>query len=1180
MVLGLRSKKGTSVSVEFLIHLQEIKPWPIARSSKSAPSPSVILQWERGDKHSGSTKSVAPSPGQGNDGFRLVFNEHFRLPATLYKEPENKSSKSSKSSHDQGGKFQKKSVVFSLIAVKGQTLARAVLDLAEYAALDSAATTAIPLTAVRKGLLGTGGSSPHLFLGIAPYNKGSLSVDGVDQGHHREASSVAASASSRGFNPPNTKVEPELDDESRESLVAALMSDEDEIASFTDDDDEDSPRSSTTHQSDRRAHRNPVPSTVHSPSPNVEDDQTRASGEGSKVENKVAPVISSLTSSNVQQTLPVKSAAAAAASAYASKKSMMFREDNSSRGSSVDLSSEPMSPRTEDFLTPSSLGAQSPAIAAKIPTIPPLSSPLRALSKVSPAISGPETTLLETGSPYEIERNKNMEVLQKDLGSYGTLSLNKEEGKVSKRWTKAGQNSQADAPTNSAEYGKEECNLKENHNKEEGHAVGTHQEKLLLEGVTNLSSDDLGVLKRKNDARGSKEVNPKIKKDAQVQESKDHSLYLENQMVGKGKGESESLGGTRCKALPGMDLEKPKVEDREEEVNIIQAARMKFAMGSEERNEKLERKAFEETKIKLATAEAKVAAADSKVKELETRIQNLEGELIDAAAVEVSLYSVVAQHGSSPHKVHSPARRMARLYIHACKTWSQDRRASCARSCVSGLVLVARACGNDVTRLSFWLSNVVVLREMILQAFELSPASPKSPELKAAKSDNVLHKNDANANSPITERKHGLQESQSGYGGAAEKKNPLADWREANTFVVALERVEGWIFGRIIESVWWQALTPPMQQSAELSLGSSSVEDGLEETKPSEVQKEADGFLGQELGENHQGNLCLELWKSAFLDVLQRICPVRAGGHECGCLRCLIKMILEQCLARLDVAMFNAILRDPDEWAPMDPIADPIVDPSVLPIPAGRLTFGGGAQLKNAIRTWSTWLAAFTTGHRSIVDDNTGPHPESTDGTPNENEKVPALFTLLRAMADLLMLPKDMLMDKSVRREVCPTLSLPLIKKILANFVPDEFSPDPVTPSLLAALTAEIAMEKRMQGEVDTSSASPSIVTAPHVQYAPPPSSCVRELIGDATNHPRFGRSSSSLLRKGHTSDDELEELEVPLSFMLDSAPSRAGRVDVKTSQSNGSCDDIKDPKMEAGYVRRFQLLKEVWYSH
>lgn len=40
--------------------------------------------------------------------------------------------------------------------------------------------------------------------------------------------------------------------------------------------------------------------------------------------------------------------------------------------------------------------------------------------------------------------------------------------------------------------------------------------------------------------------------------------------------------------------------------------------------------------------------------------------------------------------------------------------------------------------------------------------------------------------------------------------------------------------------------------------------------------------------------------------------------------------------------------------------------------------------------------------------------------------------------------------------QVCPALSLPLIRRILSIFEPDEFFPDPVSPSLLAALNAEV----------------------------------------------------------------------------------------------------------------------------
>lgn len=87
-----------------------------------------------------------------------------------------------------------------------------------------------------------------------------------------------------------------------------------------------------------------------------------------------------------------------------------------------------------------------------------------------------------------------------------------------------------------------------------------------------------------------------------------------------------------------------------------------------------------------------------KIQELELKVEMLEGELREAAAIEISLYCIASEHGSSAQKVHTPARRLSRLYIHASKQWSHERRATTARSIISGLVLAAKACGSDVPR--------------------------------------------------------------------------------------------------------------------------------------------------------------------------------------------------------------------------------------------------------------------------------------------------------------------------------------------------------------------------------------------------------------------------------------------------------------------------------------------------
>ena len=91
------------------------------------------------------------------------------------------------------------------------------------------------------------------------------------------------------------------------------------------------------------------------------------------------------------------------------------------------------------------------------------------------------------------------------------------------------------------------------------------------------------------------------------------------------------------------------------------------------------------------------AFSDSKG-ELESQIRMLKEELREAAAVEVGLYSVVAEHGSSTNKIHAPARRLSRFYLHACKAGTLAKKANAARAAISGFILVSKACGNDVPR--------------------------------------------------------------------------------------------------------------------------------------------------------------------------------------------------------------------------------------------------------------------------------------------------------------------------------------------------------------------------------------------------------------------------------------------------------------------------------------------------
>lgn len=94
-----------------------------------------------------------------------------------------------------------------------------------------------------------------------------------------------------------------------------------------------------------------------------------------------------------------------------------------------------------------------------------------------------------------------------------------------------------------------------------------------------------------------------------------------------------------------------------------------------------------------------------------------------------------------------------------------------------------------------------------------------------------------------------------------------------------LDLIQIVLFGKLIYFLYtcffFQTLTPHMQ---------SPVEDLYK-------VKSSGRLMGPSLGDQLQGSFSINLWKSAFMDAFQRLCPVQAGGHECGCLTVLARMV-------------------------------------------------------------------------------------------------------------------------------------------------------------------------------------------------------------------------------------------------------------------------------------------------
>jgi hypothetical protein len=87
----------------------------------------------------------------------------------------------------------------------------------------------------------------------------------------------------------------------------------------------------------------------------------------------------------------------------------------------------------------------------------------------------------------------------------------------------------------------------------------------------------------------------------------------------------------------------------------------------------------------------------------------------------------------------------------------------------------------------------------------------------------------------------------------------------------------------------------------------------------------------------------------------------------------------------------------------------------------------------------------------------------------------------------------------------------------------------------------------------------------PPIFYSPPSTNFVRVWIGEPAGAATWGRSSSSALRKGYTSDEELEEYQNPLALLEDKPH--------YDSTSAGK----KKKKDEVVGASRFQLLREAW---
>lgn len=1051
MVLGLKAKnrRSPSVHVDYVIHIQEIKPWPPSQSLRTLRA--VLIQWEHGERNSGSTNQVVPSLGTGSgvgDG-RIEFNESFRLPVVLLRELSAK-----------GGDretFQKNCIEFNLYEPRrdktGQLLGTAVVDFADHGIVEEPLCISAAINCKRTY---RNTAQPLLFLKIQCVERSKMNSSTRDR----------------------LMREPSMDRNEVDS-VSALMNEEyaeeAETASYSDDD-------------------------ISSHSSVVVSSSAADSNGGSPPQNNENGLEGARNSSIAgSEYVPTPKRDLAKEDDNQLIESNASSKGNSSLASSMDLSSD-LAWITKKI---GSCTVQSPSSSSKHEE-----TEVPGVGHTNTITSEGQSSEASTPSgPLKKDIFSNLDVMADEKSALMISKDNHTHGHLDNT-AKIPSTGLHDCARNIlTQEGDGDCERRQGH-KESGEQVEFVEEEeqsIEDEQLCRFSQDE----SRKQVSLESDALSPSqdflALKDAP--QNTDRFRHLKSVRSPIDSNRNNASVRVNPYVSGGMQNGSP-------------------GLTSSMRKDS-----------KVHPKETRNTLLDNKIQLLEQRVKALEGELREAAAIEVGLYSVIAEHGSSKNKVHAPARRLSRFYLHACKANSQSGAGRAAKSAVSGLILVAKSCGNDVPRLTFWLSNTIVLRAIISESLgEMQLVLPAGPATQQKVNRNRDKKSSPIKWQPLSTK--GMKGSQ--------------DWEDPQTFKSGLENVEAWIFSRIIESIWWQTFTPQMQSAAAKMISKDVLSD------PSKKYRRTLSSNDQE-----QCTFSMELWKNAFRDACERICPVRAEGHQCGCLPILPRLIMEQCVARLDVAMFNAILRESADDIPTDPVSDPIGDAEVLPIPAGRASFGAGAQLKNAIGNWSRWLTdlfGIDDEDEELREVVKGSDESSDDERPGKDASLKS-FHLLNALSDLMMLPKDMLLSKTIRKEVCPTFGPALIRRVLNTFVPDEFCPDPIPKVVLEALNSEDSFEDKEDSVVNFPCAAASIV------YAPPSAASVAGFLGDAGKHSQLTRKGSLVLTKSYTSDDELDELDSPLSSVINDSTHVSPSTKLNwTSKGNSGQHAV-----------RYQLLREVW---
>ncbi|GMH44632.1 hypothetical protein BSKO_12584 [Bryopsis sp. KO-2023] len=326
-----------------------------------------------------------------------------------------------------------------------------------------------------------------------------------------------------------------------------------------------------------------------------------------------------------------------------------------------------------------------------------------------------------------------------------------------------------------------------------------------------------------------------------------------------------------------------------------------------------------------------------------------------------------------------------------------------------------------------------------------------------------------------------------------------------------LTTLEKEIYNRIQQYLWWKVLMPLVADQGRRG-----------RISPGRAKS--------------NNEIAVHRWLDALHAVYDQFLMSPSGKGNEGHVSVLKTQVLRNCCQRIDAMLYQELTPVQgadgfgaanhsdasfvDEILGVDPDSLPPLDDAVLPFTRGKLSFGAGMHIKMAVTRWVEW--AFEVDVKEEA------------GQP--------LFPLLKATADLLMMPKELLTDASVRMDVFSALSTRSMCALLERYTPDDFAPDPIDTSVLENLK-------------NLPQSQPIDSPRTHLVYQPPSDR------GD----PVAELTSSSRSNVSFKSTNSFEEH--PLSYEFDSV----------SEDELDSLSAMYEGEVKGETPSRFKLLKELW---